>query len=139
MKKYLIAAIAFVFQFQYAEAQPKSKLSPLIGTWQMVSAVFTTKDTTIMHDSSTIRQIKIVSPERFMFIVMKKSNDSLMQAATGRVAFSGKTYTEIIEHSNIESISGKSYRFTVNIVGDKWFHRGKVEQWNIDEVWTKVK
>jgi hypothetical protein len=98
MKRYLhytTLLIAFVFSSlsicAQAKAKPsKTKPSPLIGTWQLMSAVYTTKDTTMQWDTSTIRQIKVVTPKRFMFVVMQKNTDSVMAAATGKVVFKHK-------------------------------------------------
>jgi hypothetical protein len=141
MKQLIVIALTLafiVFLSNETNAQSQNNPSLLFGTWQLLSGVTTTKDSVKRVDTSTITQIKVVTPQRFMFFIMKKSNDSIIGAATGRVLFDGKMYTEIIQQTSFKDIKGKIYSYPFRMDGDKWRLIGNIGQRKLDEVWMKL-
>lgn len=120
-----------------AFSQSKKK-SPLYGTWILESAVFTTEDSVFKDDKSNKKQMKIVTPGHFMFII-SNANDKFMMASGGKAIVNDGTYTEIIQYSSEPDALNKTYRFTAKVVGDTWYHSGMVGNWKLEEVWKKVK
>jgi len=137
MKKLLITLV-LVATVSAAFSQSK-KRSPLYGTWILESAVFTTEDSVFKEDSNTKKQMKIVTPDHFMFIISNAADDKFIMASAGRAIVTDDTYTEIIEYSSQPEAVKKKYKFNIKVVGDKWHQSGTVGNWQLEEVWRRAK
>lgn len=137
MKK-LFLTLLLLTTISFAFSQSKKK-SPLYGTWILESAVFTTEDSVLKEDKSKKKQMKIVTPGHFMFIISNAADDKFIMASGGKAIVDDGTYTEIIEYSSDPAALKKTYRFTAKVVGDTWYHSGMIGNWKLDEVWKKVK
>jgi hypothetical protein len=137
MKKLLIF-IVLLSIVTSAFSQSKKK-SPLYGTWILESAVFTTEDSVFKEDKGTKKQMKIVAPGHFAFIISNASDNKFLMASGGRAVVKGNTYTEIIDYSSQPDALNKSYTFSVKVVGDTWYHSGTLGNWKLEEVWKRAK
>ena len=137
MKK-LLSILVLLTIVTSAFTQSKKK-SPLYGTWILESAVFTTEDSVFKEDKSTKKQMKIVTPGHFAFIISNASDDKFLMASAGRAIVAGNTYTEIIDYSSQPDALNKSYTFSVKVVGDTWYHSGTLGNWKLEEVWKRAK
>ena len=137
MKKLFLTLLMLTI-ISSAFSQSKKK-SPLYGTWILESAVFTTEDSVFKEDKSTKKQMKIVTPGHFMFIISNAADNKFVMASGGKAIVNDGTYTEIIEYSSEPEALNKTYRFTAKVVGDTWYHSGMIGNWKLEEVWKKVK
>ena len=137
MKKLLITVVLLTF-ITAAFSQSKKK-SPLYGTWILESAVFTTEDSVFKEDSKTKKQMKIITPDHFMFIISNAADDKFIMASGGRAIVTDDTYTEIIDYSSQPDAVNKKYKFNTKVEGDKWYQTGTVGNWKLEEVWRKAK
>ena len=137
MKKLFLTILVLTI-FSSAFSQSKKK-SPLYGTWLLESAVFTTEDSVIKEDKSKKKEIKIVTPGHFMFIISNAADNKFIMASGGKAIVDDGTYTEIIQYSSDPEALNKTYRFTARVVGDTWYHSGMIGNWKLEEVWKKVK
>lgn len=137
MKKLLISLL--LITLNVAAFSQAKKRSPLYGTWILESSVFTTEDSVYRETSKDKKQMKMVSPGHFMFIISRAKDDSFLMASGGRAIIEGDTYTEIIDYSSRPDAVHKTYKFNAKVVGDTWYHSGMIGNWKLEEVWKKVK
>ncbi|NEU07727.1 hypothetical protein GZH53_05335 [Flavihumibacter sp. R14] len=137
MKKLLITVVLLTV-ITAAFGQSKKK-SPLYGTWILESAVFTTEDSVFKEDNKTKKQMKIITPDHFMFIISNAADNKFVMASGGRAIITDDTYTEIIDYSSEPDAVNKTYKFTAKVVGDKYYQSGTVGNWKLEEVWKKSK
>jgi hypothetical protein len=137
MKKLLITVVLLTL-IAAAFGQSK-KNSPLYGTWILESAVFTTEDSVFKEDNKTKKQMKIITPDHFMFIISNAADNKFVMASGGRAIITDDTYTEIIDYSSEPDAVNQTYKFTVKVVGDKYYQSGTVGNWKLEEVWKKSK
>ncbi len=135
MKKFILFTF-FLLIFLTAFSQPKK--SKLYGTWILESSVFTTEDSVYKEDGSFKREMKIVSPGHFIFIINKTSDNSFIMASGGRAIIDGNSYTEIIDYSSRPEALNQTYRFTSKIENGKWYHTGYIGNWKLEEVWKRA-
>ncbi len=137
MKK-LLLSMAVLLLISTAYGQSKKK-SPLYGTWILESAVFTTEDSVTKQDKSMRKEMKILSPGHFIFIITDAADDKFIMASGGRTRITNDTYTEIIDYSSRSDALNKTYNFSYKIVGDTWYHNGEIGNWKLEEVWKRAK
>ena len=137
MKKLLITFVLLCIVTS-AFTQSKKK-SPLYGTWILESAIFTTEDSVFKEDKSTKKQMKIITPGHFTFIISNASDNKFLMASGGRSKVAGDTYTEIIDYSSQPDALNKTYTFSAKVVGDTWYHSGTFGNWKLEEVWKRAK
>ena len=136
MKKLILSALLISFSLS-GFSQPKK--SELYGTWILESSVFTTEDSVYKEDSKFKKEMKIISPGYFIFIINKVSDNSFIMASGGKAVIDGSNYTEIIDLSSNPDALNKTYKFTAKVVGDKWYHSGYIGNWKLEEVWQRMK
>ncbi|WP_155975778.1 hypothetical protein [Daejeonella oryzae] len=136
MKKLLLTSLLLALFFA-GFCQPKK--SKLYGTWILESSVFTTEDSVYREGESYKKEMKIVSPGHFIFIINKTSDNSFIMASGGRAIIDGDNYTEIIDYSSRPDALNQTYRFKAKVVGDKWYHTGLIGNWKLEEVWRRKK
>jgi hypothetical protein len=110
--------------------------APIVGTWQLVSAV--NKDGTL-RDSSTIAQYKVITPQFFMVSAFKKGADAaFIGTTTGTVTYNGKEMTHTATYSTVEGRVGVTGTFKVEVKGNNLYMKGTIGKSNLDEVWVKI-
>lgn len=155
MNKYLVSAVslgALVYGASRVRAHrraplngkpvtPAGSVSPLVGTWKLVSGEFTARNDhneSDQWDSSTITQYKIVTPERFMYYSMRNNSQSVQWAGMGRVVIEDDQYTEIVENTNAIGLLGKELTFSYRLEGQRWYHTIDTGNGVLVEVWERV-
>jgi hypothetical protein len=153
MKKYLLPAVslgALIFgasrikkaRTQRKEAAAAPRVSPLAGTWKLLTGRFTASDnhsTNNDWNSGTITQYKIVTPDSFMYYSMRNNSESIQWAAMGKVRIEGDRYTEHIQSSNAKGLPGRTMTFNYRLEGDRWYHSADTTEGRLEEVWVRVK
>jgi hypothetical protein len=79
--------------------------NPLIGAWTLVSSNNTNPEGEyVIFDKTNTRQIKILTPDHFMFITERIENGEkkFASAAGGRYELDGRTYIEYIDYASWE-------------------------------------
>jgi hypothetical protein len=153
MKKVLLSAVslgAIVYgatrvnqnRTRRREAIAAPKISPLVGTWKLLTGRFTATDNNSTNnnwDSSTITQYKIVTPDSFMYYSMRNNSESVQWAAMGKVRITDDQYSEYIQSSNAKGMAGKTMVFDYRLEGDRWYHTTHTDEGTLEEVWVRVK
>ncbi|HOY05804.1 MAG TPA: hypothetical protein PLO67_10410 [Saprospiraceae bacterium] len=114
---------------------------PLTGTWELISATSTEKDSTFSTFEPRNKMIKIITPTHFAFF----NHDQKMGRDSTTAAFSGgggtytlkdSTYTEHLEYFNYREWEGHTFEFVVTIKNDTLTQRGveKLENLGIDRI-----
>ena len=139
--KSTIQIIAAVMLFAACKNEKKQNLLPLIGTWELISATSTEKDSTVSTFNPKTKMIKIINPTHFAFL----SHDLNMGKDTATAAFTagGGTYTLVdsvyIEHLDYfidRNWENNKFEFVVKIQNDTLIQKGieKVEKLGIDHI-----
>lgn len=136
--KVLLGVLLCVFAFAGCE---KKTETTLIGTWQLVSATSTEKDSTFSTFNPKVQMIKIINPTHFAFLSHDISNnkDSTAAAYTaggGKYTLKDSTYTEFLEYFIDKQWEGHKFEFTVKIENDTLTQKGveKLEKLGIDRI-----
>lgn len=115
--------------------------APLIGTWELISATTTEKDSTFSTFNPKNKMIKIITPTHFAFF----NHDLNMGKDTATAAFTGgggtytlkdSLYTENLEYLNYREWEGHVFPFVVIIKNDTLTQEGveKVESLGIERL-----
>jgi hypothetical protein len=141
MKQHLTFLLAIItISCQPKESKPE--VSPLKGTWQLISGTLIEKgDTAITDYTQKVQMIKIINDSHFAFLNhdLNKGKDSLAAqfvAGGGRYELKGDQYTEHLEYCSARQWEGNDFVFTVKIVNDTLTQSGveKVEGTDIDRM-----
>lgn len=117
--------------------------SPLVGTWQLMSATLIEKgDTTVTDHTKGESFIKIINDTHFAFLRhdLEGGKDSaLFVSGGGRYTLEGDTYTERLEYCSARNWEGNDFTFKVKLSGDTLVQSGveKVESAGVDRVNTE--
>ncbi len=114
---------------------------PIIGTWQLISATSTEKDSTFSTFNPNNKMIKIITPTHFAFF----NHDTRMGKDSATAAFSGgggaytlvdSIYTEHLEYFNLREWEDHMFPFVVTIKNDTFTQQGveKVESLGIERL-----
>jgi hypothetical protein len=114
---------------------------PLEGTWQLVAATSTEKDSTKSTFNSDVKMIKIINASHFAFFSHdlnqgKDSSKAQFSAGGGTYELKDSTYTEHLEYFNQRQWEGGKFEFTLRIKADTLVQEGieKVEKLGIDHI-----
>lgn len=116
-----------------AKFDAKRLLRELPGTWESVSHADLPRE---------IHFIKHVTPTHFTWVLYDDDKKAVLDATGGSWALKDGKYEETIEFAsdNVQQLRGKTFRFTINLVDDKWDHKAVPgSEIEVDEVWTRVK
>lgn len=143
MKKLIPFVIAFVLLVS-CESKKESSAIPLAGTWRLISAETTEKDSTFSTFNNKTKMIKIINDTHFAFFNHDLNNGKDSTAAVffgggGKYTLKDSTYTENLEFFNNRQWENGKFEFTVNITNDTLTQKGveKVEKLGIDRIITE--
>ena len=119
----------------------KQKSSGLIGTWELVSATSTEKDSTYSTFNPKVKMIKIINPIHFAFLSHdlnggKDSSTTVFTAGGGTYTLKDSIYTEYLEYFIDRQWENNKFEFLINIANDTLTQKGieKLEKLGIDRV-----
>lgn len=132
------------------ETAKKPNDNPLMGTWQLVSATSTEKDSTVSTFNEKVKMIKIINPTHFAFLSHdlnggKDSTTAAYTAGGGTYTLKDSVYTEHLEYFIDRQWENNKFEFVVKIQNDTLIQKGieKVEKLGIDHIivekYVKVK
>ncbi len=140
-----LAVIALATTF--AACQPPSKdkepgraTLPLLGTWELISATSTERDSTVSTFNPKQKMIKIINPTHFAFFShdLRVPRDSTAPFTSGGGTYTLKdsVYTEHLDYFIQPEWEGNTFEFIVTIKNDTLTQKGieKVEKLGIEHV-----
>ncbi|GAB3329436.1 hypothetical protein GCM10027299_32790 [Larkinella ripae] len=115
---------------------------PLIGTWELVSATATEKDSTFSTFNPNQKMIKIINDTHFAFLNHdgrsgKDTSAALpFSAGGGRYTLADSVYTEHLDYFIDKAWENHKFEFVVKIAGDTLVQKGveRLEKLGIDRV-----
>ncbi len=142
LTKKTIAFSGVLLLFFFACQQPSTPVKlPLEGTWQLVAATSTEKDSTKSSFNPDVKMIKIINGTHFAFFSHdlnqgKDSSKAQFSAGGGTYELKDSTYTEHLEYFNTRQWEGGTFQFTIRINADTLVQEGieKVEKLGIDHI-----
>lgn len=137
MKNLFILTACFFLATNTANAQVSK--NNLLGTWQLVSQKGVSGGTPFSSDSSKTYEVKIITPNKFMFTVYDKDPDTLSMSAQGSVYINGHNYKETITHATSKDMVGPSFTYSSTVAGNKWRIKGGSKNLELEENWVKIK
>ena len=112
---------------------------PIVGTWQLIAATSTEKDSTYSTFNPATRMIKIISPTHFAFFnhdlqMGKDSATASYNAGGGTYTLVDSLYTEHLEYFNVREWEGHRFQFVVSVRHDTLVQQGleKIESLGIE-------
>lgn len=128
----------------------KKTSSSLEGTWQLISATSTEKDSTFSTFNSKVKMIKIINASHFAFLShditgAKDSTRAAYTAGAGTYTLKDSIYTENLEYFIDPQWENHKFEFVVKIQNDTLVQKGveKLEKLGIDrtivEKYVRVK
>ena len=118
-------------------ATPKKEIE---GTWRLISATTTEKDSTFSTFNPKTRMIKIINDTHFAFFNHDLNNgkkvDALFFGGGGKYTLKDSTYTENLEYFNNRDWENNKFEFIVKIKNDTLIQKGieKVEKLGVDRI-----
>lgn len=119
-KSFIVAALLLTSMQNYAQ-------HPLVGTWEMISIKGTGYDgKAFFADTSTLREIKIITPTHYMLIVHNVKGDSLVfnRSHAGTVRLEGNQYIECQRTASWADLKPVDLPFNWKVEGDKFIQSG---------------
>ncbi len=124
-----------------SSCENKQNQTSLIGTWELVSATSTEKDSTVSTFNPKLKMIKIINPTHFAFLshdltMGKDSTTAAYSAGGGPYTLKDSIYTEHLEYFNSREWENNKFDFVVKIVNDTLIQKGieKVEKLGVDHI-----
>lgn len=119
----------------------KQNSLPITGTWELVSATSTEKDSTVSTFNPKQKMIKIINQTHFAFLSHDLNNgkDSVTAAFTaggGTYTLADSVYTEHLDYFIDRQWENNKFEFVIKIVNDTLIQQGieKVEKLGVDHV-----
>ena len=138
MKK---ALSIFILIITLTSCNSEKKEIPLVGTWRLISAETTEKDSTFSTFNPKTKMIKIINDTHFAFFNHdlhngKDSTNAVFFGGGGKYTLKDSTYTENLEFFNNRQWENNKFEFTVKIKNDTLIQKGieKVEKLGVDRV-----
>lgn len=110
------------------------------GTWRLISAETTEKDSTFSTFDPKTKMIKIINDSHFAFfnhdLKNGKKEDALFFGGGGKYTLKDSTYTENLEYFNNRDWENSKFEFTVKIKNDTLIQKGveKIEKLGINRI-----
>ena len=149
MRILFVVLVAVLCSCQNPTPTPIKEGSPIIGTWELISATTIQGDSTHYKDLSHTRMIKIFNASHFAFFNhdRNKGQDSLnvFVAGGGSYQLEQEKYTEFLTYCNYREWEGNRFEFDLEFKGDTLIQNGVEEiaelgvNRRIIEVYVKTK
>jgi hypothetical protein len=116
---------------------------PIIGTWELISATTTQKDSTFSTFDPKVKMIKIINPDHFAFfqhdLTMGKEANPKFSAGAGKYTLINDTYTEYLEYFISREWENNKFEFKISITNDTLTQQGveRVEKLGVDRIITE--
>lgn len=113
---------------------------PIVGTWELVSATTTEKDSTFSTFDPTHKMIKIINPTHFAFlnhaVNVPKDSSNAFTGGGGKYTMVDSVYTEELDYYIDKNWEHHTFPFVVKFAGDTLIQKGveKVDKLGIDRV-----
>ncbi|CAN5549313.1 hypothetical protein BH09BAC4_BH09BAC4_24030 [soil metagenome] len=139
MKFKLVLSSIAIFTTFYGCATKESS-APIIGTWELISATTTEKDSTFSTFDPSHKMIKIINPTHFAFlnhaVNTAKDSSNAFTAGGGKYTLADSIYTESLDYYSDKAWENNKFPFVVKISNDTLVQKGveKVEKLGIDRV-----
>ncbi|MFC5412699.1 hypothetical protein ACFPMF_25465 [Larkinella bovis] len=121
--------------------QPKPGTVPLAGTWELISATATERDSTFSTFNPNQKMIKIINDTHFAFLNhdSRPTPDSAavpFTAGGGTYTLTDSVYTEHLDYFIDKAWENHDFQFVVTISGDTLTQKGveKLEKLGIDRI-----
>jgi len=114
---------------------------PLIGTWEMVSIKgISANGEKFSIDTSTVREVKIITPTHYMLIAHDVQKDSLVfnRSYAGTIKIDGNKYIEYPTQASVQIFDNVKTDFTWKIEGDKFTQAGTLIQNPAIGAWSQL-
>ena len=119
----------------------KQNTIPLVGTWELIAATSTEKDSTTSTFNPNIKMIKIINPTHFAFLshdlsMGKDTATAKFTAGGGSYTLKDSVYTEHLDYFIDRNWENNKFEFVVSIQNDTLIQKGieKVEKLGVDHV-----
>ena len=136
-----IALILMVIILSVSACNTKQTRLPIDGTWELISATTTEKDTTFSTFDPKHKMIKIINSTHFAFLnhdlsTGKDSSRTSFTAGGGKYTLADSVYTENLEYYIDKEWENNKFQFVVNIKDDTLIQKGieKVDKLGVDRV-----
>lgn len=110
------------------------------GTWRLISATATQKDSTFSTFNPKTKMIKILNGSHFAFfnhdLNNGKDSSAVFFGGGGKYTLKDSVYTENLEYFNNRAWENNTFEFTVKIKNDTLVQKGieKIEKLGIDRI-----
>lgn len=118
-----------------------NQISPLIGTWEMVSEKWGDAEEFTAPPEER-KALKFITPTHFVWVHIDPKTKKITNSMGGTYKRSGDSYVEIPEFAfeGMEAYVGKEQKFTAKVEGDKWTQSGVLSPGQkLEEIWQRVK
>lgn len=144
--KLLTTAVLVLFALQGCETKqstdkPAQAVSPMIGTWELVSGTtIQGKDTTVTDYTKNKKFLKIINNSHFSFVGhdLSKGKDTLAfyTSGAGTYTIADSVYIEHLQFCSDRAWEGNDFTFTVLIQNDTLTQTGveKVEKIGVNRL-----
>ena len=118
----------------------KETTPSIVGTWELIAATTTEKDSTFSTFDPSHKMIKIINATHFAFLnhAVKTAKDSsnAFTAGGGKYTLVDSVYTESLDYFSDKAWENNKFPFVVKITSDTLIQKGveKVEKLGIDRV-----
>lgn len=110
-----------------AQQSIKDVHHPLVGSWEMISIKgINAEGEKFSFDTSTVREIKIITPSHYMLIAFDVEDDSLVfnRSYFGELKLSGNQYIEIPIASSVQIFDNVKSNFLWKVTNDQFIQSG---------------
>ncbi len=139
-----IPFVIAILLFASCETKKESTTLPLTGTWRLISAETTEKDSTFSTFNPKTKMIKIINDTHFAFFNHdlnngKDSTTAVFFGGGGKYTLKDSIYTENLEYFNNRQWENGKFEFVVKIKNDTLTQKGieKVEKLGINRIITE--
>jgi hypothetical protein len=135
-----LCLVAFAADKPVSDSKAERKISPLVGTWELVSEKWDTA-TEFTPPPAERKSLKFITPTHFIWVWVDPKK-KITNSMGGTYTHEGDSYIENPEFAaeGMEAYVGKAQKFTAKIEGDKWTHSGVLsEGQKLVEIWQRVK
>jgi UDP-N-acetylmuramate-alanine ligase len=139
MKNY-ISFLIIVLLLASCETKKDSNTILLTGTWRLISAETTEKDSTFSTFNPKTKMIKIINDSHFAFfnhdLNNGKDSTAVFFGGGGKYTLKDSVYTENLEYFNNRQWENNKFEFVVKIKNDTLIQKGieKIEKLGVDRI-----